>query len=72
MRGGSLKDVLASCPWWWWNGMAKSIVVCGIASGMKFMHASGIIQPDLKPGNILLDDEHRPRICDFGSSVVGC
>jgi hypothetical protein len=67
MQGGSLQSVLASPPSWW-TGTAKSIVVAGIAFGMAFTHECGIIHRDLKPSNILLDEKHRPRICDFGSS----
>jgi serine/threonine protein kinase len=67
MVRGSLRDVLASDSSWW-NGTAKSIVIVGVVVGMIFMHELGTIHRDLKPGNILLDECHRPRICDFGSS----
>jgi serine/threonine protein kinase len=35
---------------------------------MAFTRECGIIHQDLKPSNILLDEKHRQRICDFGSS----
>jgi serine/threonine protein kinase len=67
MAGGSLADVLGSgAPWW--DGTAKSIIVAGIVEGMMKIHAAGVIHRDLKPSNVLLDADHRPRICDFGSS----
>jgi serine/threonine protein kinase len=67
MSGGSLRDVLDSHPSWW-NGTVKSIVVSGIVRGMMKIHEVGIIRRDLKLNNILLDENHRPHICDFGSS----
>jgi serine/threonine protein kinase len=35
---------------------------------MAFAHESDIIHQNLKPSNILLDENHRPRIYNFGSS----
>jgi hypothetical protein len=39
-----------------------------IALGLMLVHAKGILHCDLKPSNILLDDELRPRLADFGQS----
>jgi serine/threonine protein kinase len=39
----------------------------GIAVGMAYVHSTGIIHRDLNPRNVLLDANHLPRICDFGS-----
>ena len=38
----------------------------GISSGLAFAHSRGIIHADLKPSNILLDQNDKPKICDFG------
>lgn len=38
----------------------------GIASGLSFAHSRGIIHADMKPSNILLDQNDKPKICDFG------
>jgi serine/threonine protein kinase len=67
MSFGSLNDVIKTSPSWW-DGTTKSIVVAGIVLGMIAIHESGILHRDLKPSNVLIDSEHRPRICDFGSS----
>ena len=41
-----------------------------IATGMMHLHGKGIFHCDLKPGNILLDQDDKPRIADFGQARV--
>uniref|UniRef100_K3ZIH5 Protein kinase domain-containing protein n=1 Tax=Setaria italica TaxID=4555 RepID=K3ZIH5_SETIT len=46
-------------------------IIEGIAQGAKYLHQlcePHIIHGDLKPGNILLDSDFIPKICDFGIS----
>lgn len=40
------------------------------AEGINYMHDRGIIHSDLKGANILVDDDGRAKIIDFGSSFV--
>ena len=39
-----------------------------IATGLMHAHNRGVLHCDLKPANILLDDEHKPRLADFGQA----
>lgn len=67
ISGGSLKDALDRCPDWF-NSTVKTRIIHKIAQGMAFIHSNEVIHRDLKPGNILLDEDYSPYICDFGSS----
>jgi serine/threonine protein kinase len=44
--------------------------VIGIVLGMEFIHSKNFIHGDLKPTNILLDEDHKVKISDFGSSRI--
>ncbi len=39
-----------------------------IATGLLHAHGKGVLHCDLKPGNILLDEDNKPRLADFGQS----
>lgn len=44
----------------------RMVIAIDVAYGMQYIHERNIIHRDLKSLNILLDDEKRARICDFG------
>jgi serine/threonine protein kinase len=69
---GSLKPILGSgsnSPRWWTTSRRVNCI-SGIVLGMKSVHSKGVIHRELKPENILLDDDRRVRIADFGSSRI--
>lgn len=68
MPKGSLSDIFNSnlnLP-----QSKRYIILLGIAEGMKYLHSIGITHRDLKPGNIVLDDNFYPYISDFGTSKL--
>ena len=44
----------------------RTVIAIDVARGMEYIHERNIIHRDLKSLNILLDDNKRARICDFG------
>jgi Nif-specific regulatory protein len=46
-------------------------VILQIASGLHHIHHLGIIHLDLKPSNILVDDDGTAKIMDFGLAIEG-
>ncbi|KAJ0770884.1 putative protein kinase ULK-ULK4 family [Helianthus annuus] len=39
-----------------------------LVRGLRYLHSKGVIYCDLKPSNILLDENGRTKLCDFGLS----
>ena len=42
-------------------------IVYRIILGLNILHSNGIIHNDIKPANILINDQYHSSICDFGS-----
>ena len=64
VSGGSLHDLIKKrgpLP------LDESLIIINrVAEGLDYAHRKGIIHRDIKPGNILLDEDERPVITDFG------
>lgn len=51
------------------NTISQKILI-GIAQGMMYLHKKRGIYRDLKPANVLLDNNFQPRITDFSLSKI--
>ena len=64
LAGGSLKDILDAGVT---LTVEQAVLVGGqAAAGLAYAHARGLVHRDVKPANLLFDDEGRLRITDFG------
>jgi serine/threonine protein kinase len=41
-------------------------MICGVLEGLAYAHEQGLIHRDIKPHNVMLDEQNRPRLMDFG------
>ena len=48
------------------NKLDVKLLIYHILCGLKYIHSCAVLHRDLKPGNILLDDNYQIKICDFG------
>lgn len=66
LENGSLDDLIrtrGALP------IAKAIdLFSDIALGLNHSHGKGVLHCDLKPANVLLDQDLQPRLADFGQS----
>jgi WD40 repeat protein/DNA-binding SARP family transcriptional activator/tRNA A-37 threonylcarbamoyl transferase component Bud32 len=63
LRGGSLRKALERGPWNIGPAVELLTQICG---ALSYAHRQGVIHGDLKPANVLLDDERHAYLSDFG------
>ena len=65
LENGSLADRIARGP----VPAAEAVsLVRDVAVGLVHAHGKGVLHCDLKPANVLLDQDGKPRLADFGQS----
>ena len=63
LRGGSLRDALKNQPF---ELRAAALLLDQVAGALSLAHRNGVIYRDIKPGNILLDEDGNAYVTDFG------
>ncbi len=64
VAGVSFEKMLASHPAPDWKQIISVLRKIGVA--LDYAHSKGVIHRDVKPANVLIDQEDEVKICDFG------
>ena len=70
IRGRDVGDVLKSGPEGWLNEQYTRRIVEQLLSALDYAHKRGIIHRDVKPSNILLNEEGTVKVADFGIARI--
>jgi len=66
VQGVTLADRLTDRPL---PLLESATLVAELAGAVQYAHDMGVVHRDVKPSNILLDEEGRPHLMDFGLAV---
>src|SRR5262249_47026910 len=63
MEGGSLAQRVEAAGV---DPRATAALVAKVAHAVHYAHEHDVLHRDLKPGNVLIDENGEPMVCDFG------
>ena len=66
VRGRTLEQVLAQETL---SGPTIALILSQVAEALHHAHSMGFVHRDVKPANILIDNDDRPRVSDFGLAI---
>ncbi|MFD3492675.1 protein kinase [Streptomyces sp. NPDC058690] len=67
VAGGSLRDWIDDRRLYQGDGLARILdVSIQTAWGLEYAHARGLVHRDMKPANVLLDEDGTAKVTDFG------
>jgi serine/threonine protein kinase/WD40 repeat protein len=66
LRGGSLEDLLKAGPL---ETARAASILDQVAAALSTAHRQGVVHRDVKPGNVLLDEEGNAYLTDFGVAL---
>ncbi|XP_052203074.1 receptor kinase-like protein Xa21 [Diospyros lotus] len=62
LRGACTRGSVPS----WISSKRRLQIMIGVASGLEYLHERGLLHGDLKPSNVLLDEDMVAPLSDFG------
>jgi hypothetical protein len=68
VKGASLRDRME--PGVPWTPAQALPILDAVADALAYIHSHEILHLDLKPENVLLDEQGRPKITDFGLAIL--